>query len=81
LKVEKKYIDNNGKFISASDIVKVEVTLKNVSGKRLNNVVYAEKIPQVFNLDKNSFKSQTDYDIYDGTSGYSYIIDNFDISA
>ena len=79
LKVEKRYVDSNGKFVSAGDIVKVEVTLKNVSWSRLNNVVYAEKVPEVFNLDKTSFKSQTDFDIYDGVSWYNYLVDNFDI--
>ncbi|MDD2870584.1 MAG: VCBS repeat-containing protein [Candidatus Gracilibacteria bacterium] len=79
LKVEKRYIDTNGKFVSSNDIVQVEVTLTNTSNKRLNNVVYAEQVPQVFELNKNSFESQTDFDIYDGESGYNYMIDNFDI--
>lgn len=79
LKVEKRYIDTNGKFVSSNDIVQVEVTLTNTSNKRLNNVVYAEQVPQVFELNKNSFESQTDFDIYDWESGYNYMIDNFDI--
>ncbi|MDP2089997.1 MAG: FG-GAP-like repeat-containing protein [Candidatus Gracilibacteria bacterium] len=79
LKVEKTYIDKNSKFISANDIVEVEVKLKNVSNTNLKNVVFAEKVPDVFSLDKNSFKSLTDFDIFDGNVGYSYLIDNFDI--
>lgn len=79
LKVEKKFNDKNGKFVSANDIVEVEVTLTNVSNKRLNNVVYAEKVADVFTLDKNSFKSLTDFDIYDWGGWYNYLIDKFDI--
>ncbi len=79
LKVEKKFVDKNGKFVSANDSVEVEVTLKNVSNVKLNNVVFADTVADVFTMDPKSFKSLTDFDIFDWTSWYSYLIDNFDI--
>jgi len=79
LKVEKKYLDKNGGFMFSDDILKVEVTLKNTSSSLLKNVVIADKISNVFELDKNSFESNIDFSIKDGNSWYNYLIEKLNI--
>lgn len=79
LKVEKKFIDMNWNYISSWDTVNVEVTLTNVWTSNLEWLVYAENVPEFFDLNKNSFESSIDFDIYDWISWYHYMIDNFDI--
>jgi len=54
LKVEKVFIDRNEWFIASDDLIDVSITLTNVSDETLNNIVYAEKVPEVFSLNESS---------------------------
>ncbi len=81
LRVEKKFRDKNHGFMSSGDIIEVEITLKNLLNKKLDNVVFTEKVHEVFKLDKKSFKSEIDFDIYDWSAWFTYLIDKFDIPS
>lgn len=54
LKVEKSFIDVNEWFISSNDIIDVSITLTNTSDKKLENILYAEKVPEAFSIDESS---------------------------
>ena len=79
LKVEKIFSDKNGWVLSTGDIVEVEVTLTNVSDETLEEVVYAEKVSEVFTLNEKSLKSTVDFNGQKWFVWYGFLIDGFDI--
>ena len=81
LKVEKIFRDINGWFISSGDTVEAEITLTNVSGWVLNNVIFAEKLAEIFVLNKESINSIVDFDVQDAELWYHFLIDNFDLNT
>lgn len=77
VKIEKQYSDENEGFLKSWEKVNVEVTLKNISWKRLDNVVFLEKIESVFTLDEDSITNSKDLEARDPNNYYSFLIDGF----
>jgi hypothetical protein len=84
LKVEKIFEDIDNWFVSSGDKIKVEITLKNVSGGHLDNIAFAEKVEDVFLLD---YESITTTDTVTGTfnaskadMSYSFLVDWFTLN-
>ena len=82
MSVKKVYTDLNGGTLKTGDKVKVEITLTNESGKKLNNMVYMESIPQPFTLNKDiAIVAPTGVRISPGTGNYEFMADNFNMAA
>ncbi len=57
IKVNKIFIDRNWWNLKSWDIVNVTTTLKNITSHNIENIVYIEDFPKVFNLVDNSIKN------------------------
>ncbi len=80
IKVEKTFIDKNGWFIKRDDTVEVKIRLTNTSSGTLQNVVFAEKVPNILNLDKQSIESEdVEFYLSDWELWHHFLIDGFDI--
>ncbi len=75
LDVEKRFEDLNGGLIKTDDIIGVEITLTNTSPSRLKNVVYVEKTPSAFIINKNSIEADLDTIILDWQVGYDFLVE------
>ncbi len=55
IQVTKTYTDVNAWTLKSWDKVRLEIYLKNVTSKTLNNITLIEKIPEAFNIDETSW--------------------------
>ncbi len=79
LDVEKKFIDRNEGFLKSDDVVDVEIVLKNTSNQIANNVVYLEKLDQIFTLNTETIRVSSDANIAFWVPWYDFVIDNFSL--
>jgi len=81
IKVEKIFTDVNWWFISSSDIVKAQIILTNDSNSKIENIVFWEKVPEEFYLDKGSIKGGKEFNISNWIMWYHFIINDFDLDS
>lgn len=70
----------NGGFLKGGDSVAVEVRLKNTTGTRLENIAYAEFIPQNFFLD-SEILAEKELRITETGGKYSFVLDGFSLAG
>lgn len=81
--VKKVYTDLNGGTLKTGDKVKVDVTISNVSSKKMLNVAYMESIPSPFiiNYDTKISTPAGLKAIKAPGGNYEFIVNNFDLAA
>ncbi len=53
LKIEKNFTDENSWFLKSNDRVKLNIKITNTSQNKINNIAYADKIPENFTISSN----------------------------
>jgi hypothetical protein len=67
--------------LQSGDNVEVSIVLKNTSNKTLRNIVYAEKVEDLFRLEKNSVESNDeDTNIRFDVSKVGFVVENITLS-
>lgn len=80
IEVKKRYTDINGGTLKTGDGVKVDVTLTNVTGANLRDVIYLESVTQPFVLNQEvPLSIPNGVRVSPGTSGYEFMLDNFNL--
>ena len=81
ISVEKTFKDKNWWFIVSWDIVEVEIILKNVTRNKLKDIVYVEKIENIFELDTNSIEATQNFKKTEAYLWYNFLLKDFELNS